>query len=85
MSHFFLFPYFEALIGFLSGSEFYVQPEDCGNRGIRQVNGRGVDEIPNLRLPEIAESCRQVHKALVEPTGGTVLGVPSPQYLCKGK
>jgi hypothetical protein len=62
-----------------------VQPEDCGNRGIRQVNGRGVDEIPNLRLPEIAESCRQVHKALVEPTGGTVLGVPSPQYLCKGK
>jgi len=56
-----------------------VQPGDCGNRGIRQVNGRGVDEIPNLRLPEIAESCRQVHKALVEPTGGTVLGVPSPQ------
>ena len=73
------------LSAFLSGSEFYVQPRDCGNRGIRQVNGRGVDEIPNLRLTEIAESCCQVHQAISEQTCIAVLGVPSPQYLCKGK
>jgi len=73
------------LSAFLSGSEFYVLSRDCGNRGIRQVNDRGVDEIPNLRLPEIVESCCQVRKELVKPTGETVLGVPSPQYLCKGK
>lgn len=82
---FFLFPYFEAFIAFLSGSEFYVHSETVDYRGIRQVNARGVDEIPNFSLPEIVESCRQVHKALVEPIGESVLGVPSPQYLCKGK
>lgn len=43
-----------------------MQPGDYGNRGIRQVNGRGVDEIPNLRLTEIAESCCQVHQAISE-------------------
>lgn len=30
MSHFFLFPYFEVLIGFLSGFEFYVLSETVG-------------------------------------------------------
>jgi hypothetical protein len=53
---FFLFPYFEAFIAFLSGSEFYVHSETVDYRGIRQVNARGVDEIPNFSLPEIVES-----------------------------
>lgn len=46
---FFLFPYFEAFIAFLSGSEFYVHSETVDYRGIRQVNARGVDEIPQFQ------------------------------------
>jgi hypothetical protein len=50
--------YFKPLSAFLSGSEFYVQPRECGNRGIRQVNGRGVDEIPNFHL--VGGNCGKV-------------------------
>ena len=66
---FFLFSlYFKPLSAFLSGSEFYVQPRECGNRGIRQVNGRGVDEIPNFHL--VGGNCGKVVVKSTKPLAG---------------